>query len=47
MSEVEQYWEAIRAKWPHPIPKWHDLDGQKQHLVLASVNFLLQAIDKN
>jgi hypothetical protein len=41
MSDVEKYWDAIRAKWPTPQPSWHELDPQKQIMIIQSLNMLI------
>jgi hypothetical protein len=45
MSEVEQYWEAIRKKWSHPLPQYHQLDPMEQAMLVQSINILLQIIN--
>jgi len=44
MSDVERYWNAIRAKWPNPTPEWKDLDPQRQMMIMQSINLLLQVL---
>ncbi len=41
MSDVEKYWDAIRAKWPTPQPSWHELAPQKQIMIIQSLNMLI------
>ena len=47
MSEVEQYWEAIRKKWPHPVPSYHQLHPMDQNMLLDSINILLQILNNH
>ena len=44
MSDVEQYWEAIRKKWKTPLPEWKDLGMQRQQMVIHSINIMLQVL---
>lgn len=44
MNEVEQYWEAIRKKWPTPQPSYHQLDPMEQMMLVQSINILLQIL---
>jgi len=45
MSDVEQYWEAIRKRWPHPTPSYQQLDPMEQMMLVQSVNILLQILN--
>jgi hypothetical protein len=45
MSEVEQYWEAIRKKWSCPLPSYHQLDPMEQMMLVQSINILLQVLN--
>ena len=45
MSDVEQYWEAIRKKWPNPTPSYHQLDPLEQMMLVQSINILLQILN--
>ena len=45
MSDVEQYWEAIKKKWPHPLPSYHQLDPVEQMMLIQSINILLQILN--
>jgi hypothetical protein len=47
MNEVERYWEAIRKKWPHPVPNYHQLDPLEQHMLVQSINILLQILNNH
>lgn len=47
MSDVEKYWEAIRAKWPSPVPTWQHLGPQDQMMVLQSINILINILNNN
>ncbi len=44
MSEVEKYWDAVRAKWPTPQPAWKDLHPMQQQQVIMSINMLLEVL---
>ena len=44
MSDVEKYWDAIRAKWPTPQPEWSKLDPQRQMMIIQSINLLIGAM---
>lgn len=44
MSDVERYYNAIRAKWPEPLPDWHNLGIQRQQMVIQSINILIHAL---
>jgi hypothetical protein len=41
MTDVERYWEAIRAKWPQPTKPWHELHPMHQQMIMQSINQLL------
>jgi len=45
MSDVEQYWEAIRKKWPAPTPSYHQLYPMEQMMLVQSINILLQILN--
>ena len=45
MSEVEQYWEAIAKKWPHPVPSYQQLNQMEQMMLVQSINILLQILN--
>lgn len=45
MSEVEQYYEAARKKWPNPTRPWSKLNGQEQMMVVQSINLLLGVLN--
>lgn len=45
MSDVEQYWEALRKKWPHPTPSYQQLDPMEQMMLIQSINILLQILN--
>lgn len=45
MSEVEQYWEALRKKWSHPTPSYNELDPMEQMMLVQSINILLQILN--
>lgn len=45
MSEVEQLWEALRKKWHHPLPSYHQLDPMEQMMLVQSINILLQILN--
>jgi hypothetical protein len=47
MSEVEQYWEAIRKKWWRPLPHYHQLDPMEQMMLVQSINILLQILNNH
>jgi hypothetical protein len=47
MSEVEQYWNAITKKWPHPVPSYHQLDPMEQMMLVQSINILLQILNNH
>lgn len=47
MSDVEQYWEAIRKRWPHPTPSYQQLDPMEQMMLVQSVNILLQILNNH
>jgi len=44
MSDVEKYWDAIRAKCDKPQPAWHDLDPQRQMMIIQSINMLISVL---
>ena len=41
MSDVEKYWEAIRAKWDGPTKPYKELTLEQQHQIVFSINLLL------
>jgi len=43
MSDTERLWEAIRLKWPTPLPVWAELHPQRQMMILQSLNLLIYA----
>ena len=45
MSEIEQYWQAIRKKSPKPLPEFKNLQPTHQHMIIHSVNLLLSVIN--
>jgi len=45
MSEVERFWDAIRAKWPQPQPSWHELHPQKQMMIIQALNTMIQVME--
>jgi hypothetical protein len=45
MSDVEQYWEAIRKKWPNPLPSYQQLDPIEQAMLVQSINIVLQILN--
>jgi hypothetical protein len=45
MSDVEKYWDALRAKWPRPVPAFKDLHPMHQQQVIMSINLLLEVLD--
>lgn len=45
MSDVERYWEAMRKKWSHPLPSYHQLDPIEQAMLIQSINTLLQVLN--
>ena len=45
MSDVEKYWEAVRGKWPSPLPAFNQLSMQEQMMVIQSINILLQVLN--
>lgn len=47
MSDVERYWDALRAKWPTPQPAFKDMDRARQEAVLQSINILLAVLHSN
>lgn len=47
MSDVERYWEAIRKKWPSPTPSYQQLDPMEQHMLIQSINIVLQLLHNN
>ena len=44
MSDVERFYNAIRAKMNPSLPEWHQLDPQRQHLIISGINLILQGI---
>jgi hypothetical protein len=46
MSDVEKYWEAIRAKWGGNVPTWNKLEPMDQIRVLQSINEMLQVLNR-
>lgn len=45
MSDVEKYWDALRAKWSRPVPAFKDLHPMHQQQVVMSINLLLEVLD--
>ena len=45
MSEVEQYWQAVAAKFGDER-KWTDLNPQQQQVVIQSINALLAVLHR-
>jgi len=43
-SDVERYWDSIRAKWPTPQPDWNQLDPNRQQQIMHSINLMLAAL---
>lgn len=44
MSDVEAYWEAIRAKWGGPTKPYKELSLQQQYEIIHSINLLLSVL---
>ena len=44
MSDVEKYWEAIRAKWDGPTKPYKELTLEQQHQIIFSINLLLDVL---
>ena len=44
MSDVERYWDAVRAKWAGPSKSYKELTLQQQHEIIHSINLLLNVL---
>lgn len=44
MSDVEAYWDAIRAKWGGPTKSYKELSIQHQYEIIHSINLLLSIL---
>jgi len=44
MSDVEQFYEAIRKKWPQPSRPWNELHPQEQMILIQAINMILQVL---
>lgn len=45
MTEVEQYWQAIAAKFGD-TRKWSDLNTNQQQVVIQSINTMLAVLHR-
>jgi len=41
MSPVEQFWQAIRAKWTAELPEWQNLGQNQQLMLIQGLNILI------
>lgn len=41
MSDVEKFWEALRAKWPEPTPAFNEMHPMHQQQVVYGINLIL------
>jgi len=44
MNEVQQFYEAIRKKWPTPTKPWEELHPQEQMMLIQGINIILQVL---
>jgi len=44
MNEVQQFYEAIRKKWPVPTKPWEELHPQEQMMLIQAINIILQVL---
>lgn len=46
MSDVEKFWDALRAKWPHPVPRFNELPVDLQEGVIIGINCILRVLQQ-
>jgi len=45
MSDVEKFWEALRAKWGAPTRPFNQLDPMEQMMLIQSINQMIQLLN--
>lgn len=46
MSDVEQFWDALRAKWPHPTVEFKHLPREVQDHLIMGINMILSCLPR-
>lgn len=41
---VIDFYNAIRTKWPGTTVEWHQLDPQRQMMLIQAINLTIQAM---
>jgi len=44
MTDVELFWNALRAKWSGPTVSWHELHPQRQLMIMQSLQLMIQTM---
>jgi hypothetical protein len=47
MNDVEEFWNAIIKEWPTPQPSYRQLDPLEQHMLVQSINIILQILNNH
>lgn len=43
-SEVEIFYDAVRAKWPNPTKPWNELTQMEQIHIIQGINMILSVL---
>ena len=46
-DDVTSFWEALRKKWPSPIPPLHNIHLHDQLMLIEAINTILNILYKN
>ena len=46
-DDVTAFWNAVRKKWPRPVPDLSRIDIEDQLMLIQAINIILHTLQKN
>lgn len=46
-DDVTRFWDAVRKKWPQPVPPLHNIHLHDQLMLIEAINTILTILHNN